>query len=175
MSRITFIYHHNSYKMIIKENNSINHILNEYASLLNENINDFLFLYKGKNLILGQNSINLTKNVNVIIMVFKRKKYNNGINDIICPDCKNLAFLNIKDDKNIEIDCHYHHKHAYSSMNEFMNTQIIDETRYKCGKCQNNKNLYKDKNFYICSCGKFICQLCFKNHFEIESHKLIEL
>jgi len=73
MSKITFTYHHNSYEMIIKEKNSIKKILNKYITNLKENIDDFLFLYKGKNL---NNLTEIFKeiNKNMIIMIFKKIK-----------------------------------------------------------------------------------------------------
>ena len=171
MSKITFIYHHNNYEMILKENHSINSILDNYAKILKENLNDFFFLYKGKNIFLfNEYLLNPIKNKNIIIMVFKRtKEFNNDINNIICPNCKNLAFLNIKDDKIISIECNNNHKHIYSSMNEFMNNQKIDESKLNCNICTNKINLYNDKNIF-CSFDKYICQLCIKKH----NHNLIE-
>ena len=177
MAKIIFIYGQNNYEMKFnnKNNISINSILYEYVRVLSENINELLFLYKGKNLVLfGKNLINLNFSQNLIIMVFKRKKNisNNDVNDIICPECENLGFLNIRDDKNFTIDCTNNHKYTYSSMNEFMNSQNIDKSKYICEICQNNKKLYNDNNYYFCSCGKYICQLCIKKH--SEDHLLIE-
>jgi len=152
MPKINFIYGQNNYGMNIKNNNSINFILYEYAKILGENINNLLFLYKGKNLSLFRsNLINLTRNQKLIIMVFKRKKnnINNDVNDIICPVCENLAFLNIRDDKNFSIDCTNNHKGIYSSMSELMNSQNIDKSKYICEICLNSKKLYNDKNYYF--------------------------
>ena len=175
MPKIIFLYEHNKYEMITKGNNSINNILNEYVAILDGNIDDFLFLYKGKNMILfGENLIKISKNKKIIIMVFKKIKNNNknDINDIICPICQNLSFLNIKDDNSILIECRYHHKFIYSSFNKFTKSQIIDESKYKCDICSNKSNLYNDNNFYFCSCEKYICQLCIKKH--NEDHNLIQ-
>jgi len=90
MPKITFIYGQNNYGMNIKNNNSINFILYEYAKILGENINNLLFLYKGKNLSLfGSNLINLTRNQKLIIMVFKRKK--NNINNF--QNIRDVGFI----------------------------------------------------------------------------------
>ena len=175
MPKINFIYEHNNYEIEAKENKTINYILNEYVTILNENLDDFLFLYKGKNIILfGENIINLSKNKNIMIMVFKKvKNYNKiEINDIICPVCQHLSFLNIKDDNNISIECPLYHKCKYSSFNTFIKSQIIDELKYKCEICLNKRNLYNDNNFYFCSCGISICQLCINKH--SEDHNLIK-
>ena len=84
---------------------------------------------------------------------------------MICPNCKNLTFLNLNGNnlnncknKNIN-ECSY----EYKSITEFMNEQIIDEKEIKCSICNNNKYLYGN-NFYICSCSNKICQLCINNH-----------
>ena len=85
--------------------------------------------------------------------------------NIICPDCKNLTFLNFGDD-NIN-NCKNNHEkecsNEYKSITQFMKNQIIDENEIKCSICNNSKNLYGD-NFYICSCQKKLCQLCNDKH-----------
>ena len=91
------------------------------------------------------------------------KKIKKDIGNIICPECKKLAFLNINEDNIIKIDnCISQHKSEYS-INEFIENQEIKENDIKCDICKNNKYFYNDK-FYICTCKKNICQLCRINH-----------
>ena len=112
--------------------------------------------------------------IKLIIQVFRKtkKKYNNDeLENIICPECKDLTFININGD-NININgCINKHKKAYT-INEFMKMQYIDEKEIKCDRCKNNKYLYND-NFYICSCKLKFCQLCFYKHKKKEGHNLI--
>ena len=99
-----------------------------------------------------------SNNKNIIITVYNLKRNinnDNGSDNIICPDCKNLTFLNFNDN-NIN-NCKNKHMNEktkeYTSITEFMNGQDIDDKEIKCSVCNNNKNLYGD-NFYICSCQK---------------------
>ena len=64
------------------------------------------------------------------------------------------------------------HKYLDLSINDFMETQ--KPINPNCDICQNNKALYND-NFYLCSCGKYLCKLCslqkhIFNHYKIEYH-----
>jgi len=82
------------------ENNNIS-IFHEYSKNINGNINNLLFLYEGKNIILNNsqpkaNTFKINKKL-AIIFVYNLN-INNNINYIsnnfICPDCKKLTFLN---------------------------------------------------------------------------------
>ena len=100
MSEIKFIYMKNIYEIKNNKNDiSILDLLSQYSSIININLNELLFLYKGKNLILNKiKKVNELKDNNIIILVFKlkmnKKKINNReIKDIICPECNNLAII----------------------------------------------------------------------------------
>ena len=175
MSKIRFVFERSKFEMILEGNDTIEVVLKKYAKLLSKNINDLIFLYKGKNILLYDNIKNRKKIKNkTYIQVFRKtkKKYNNDeLENIICPECKDLTFININGD-NININgCINKHKKAYT-INEFMKMQYIDEKEIKCDRCKNNKYLYND-NFYICSCKLKFCQLCFYKHKKKEGHNLI--
>ena len=94
---------------------------------------------------------------------------------IRCPACHNLSNLNIiKNDinkYNISLNnCINNHEYNNLSINEFINYQ--NNIKIECYFCKNNKNLYNN-NFYICSCGKYICKLCLKKH-NIKDHNIIK-
>ena len=180
MSKIIFIYRENKYEMVL-EDRKLN-IFYEYSKKIDSNINDLLFLYKGKNisLINSQIIINmLESNKNNIISVYNlnvnfNQKKDNIYENLICPNCKNLTFLNLNDN-NIN-NCKNHNtnesSYEYKSIMEFMNNQIIDEKEIKCNLCNNKKSLYRN-NFYICSCNKKVCQLCINKHKNNKKHKLM--
>ena len=44
-----------------------------------------------------------------------------------------------------------------------MKTQYINEESINCNFCNNNISIY-DEKFYICSCKKIICPLCYEFH-----------
>ena len=169
MSKTIFIYRKIKYEMLLENENS--NIFYEFSRKIDSKINDLIFLYKGKNISLNNSQIiiNMIKsNKNIIISVYNlniNHKNDNVYKNLICPNCKNLTFLNLNGNnlnncknKNIN-ECSY----EYKSITEFMNEQIIDEKEIKCSICNNNKYLYGN-NFYICSCGDKICQLCINKH-----------
>ena len=158
----------NKYEFIL-ENKSINRVLLEFSRLININMKDLLFFYKGKKISLNKNII---INKKTIISVFNIRKItnNNEIPYIICPDCKNLAFLIVNNDKITINNCINKHKNIDLSINDFIKSQIIDESNIKCDICNNNKYLYGE-NFYVCSCQKYICQLCITNH-KLDNHNI---
>ena len=176
MSKIFFIYRENEYEMILEDRNL--NIFYQYSKTIDANINDLLFLYNGKKISLNdfQIIINMLKsNKNIIISVYNlniNKKNDNIYENLICPSCKNLTFLNFNDNninncKNMK-ECSY----EYKSITEFMSNQIIEEKEIKCSLCNNNKFLYGN-NFFICSCKNKICQLCINKHENNNNHNLI--
>ena len=164
--KIKFRYGYNEYIIKFEQKDLLKNVLNKYSAILDEDINNLIFIFKGK-ILSTNNQCKLNKLNNRIIFVFKKNnKINKNIKYILCPDCKNLSFLNIIDNNFIIENCNNNHKNIYSSINEFIENQIIDEIGYKCEECGNNKKLYNNNNFYICSCGKNICKLCINKHKE---------
>ena len=164
MSKIKFIYENNIYEMTVEENDSIENILDKYIKLLSIEKKYLLFLYKGMNIIENKDKLNKLKNKNIIITIIYKdnnKDIKEELKNIICPYCKDLAFININED-NININCINNHKEEYF-INNFIERQNIKENEIKCNICKNKKYLYND-NFYICTCNKYICQLCMNNH-----------
>ena len=181
MLKITLVYEKKKYVKIQEINQivHINNLLEEYSKLINIQKKDLSFIYKGKDISFDNKKIQTqikknNNNKNIIISVFslkKNKNYKIDSNNIICPDCRNLAFLNIVGDKIIINKCVGQHNNTFLSINDFIESQIIDERKIKCNICKNSKFLYN--NFYYCSCGKFICPLC-KEHHDNKNHNLIE-
>ena len=181
MSKIIFIYRKNKYEMTLDNKNPNVNIFNEYSKKIDGKMNALLFLYKGKNISLMDSKmiINKFKSIkNIIISVYNSNinyKIDNINENSLCPDCKNLTFFNFNN-KNIISNCKNKHinkcKYEYTSITEFMNSQIIDEKDIECNICNNNKYLYGN-NFYICSCHKKLCQLCINKHEKNDKHNLI--
>ena len=165
MSIIKFIYENNIFEMIFEGNDSIKNIIDKYMKLLSIEIKDLLFLYKGINILEKKDRFIKFKNKNIIISIINKNNNKNRdiieLKNIICPDCKELAIININEE-NININCINNHKKDYF-INSFIESQNIKENEIKCNICKNKKCLYND-NFYICTCNKYICQLCMNNH-----------
>ena len=172
-----FIYKKKEYLMNIENDNSIIEIITKFLSIINENENNVIFLYKGKKLSFKfENILNKLNHNNIIISVFNIKNSktdNEKFNYIKCPKCYNLSFLSINNNNNITLEnCINNHKFDDILIHEFIKKQKKNLENIECNICNNNKNLYNN-NFYICSCGKRICKLCLENH-NIENHNIIE-
>ena len=174
MSEIRFVYENNQYNMSNLNGDSLSQLLCNFLNLINKKKEDIIFLYKGKNLLINQIEIN-TFNSNYKIFVFNITKDRNKVentNYIICPKCKNLQLFNLIDDKISLENCANNHQFKELSFNDFSKGQMIEQSKINCSKCKNNKNLYNN-NFYICSCGIYICKLCMSEH-NIKGHYMIE-
>ena len=93
--------------------------------------------------------------------------------DIICPKCGELCLLGYKDYKIILNNCKNKDENIIS-LDEFENTQIINENKIICNICNtNNKSKPYNKKFCICStCNKNVCLLCKEKH--DKSHIIID-
>jgi len=85
-------------------------VIKKFIKIIGEK--DLLFLYKGKNILENEDILNKIKNNNIIIItVIKKNQIKNNIGNIICPECKELTFLNINEDNIIKLDnCINDHK-----------------------------------------------------------------
>ena len=173
MTILKFIYGNNHFEKICNDKNeSIIHILLEYSSIINKDMKELLFIYNGKQLSFkNDDKISYLKNnkIKIFVLNLNNKKENKELNQILCPECKEMTILNFDEDKIVINNCINKHNNINYSINELMKNQYINEL--KCDICKNDKYLYNDK-FYICSCKKYICSLCAILHGK--THKMIE-
>ena len=150
-------------------------ILKIYSQNIVKNINDLFFLINGEIISLKDKRIlNDFKKKKIKIFIINNNKKKNLIkkeNNILCPQCKDLAFVNFNEDK---LSIYFSQNHTFSNvkLEEFLENQYIDESGVICQICENNKSLYED-NFYICECKKNICELCYSFKLEHKKHKKI--
>ena len=85
---------------------------------------------------------------------------------VICPICGELALIKFKNSKISICECKYHHNIDDLNLNEFENSQLINESKIICDICErNNKNDSYRNIFYICNtCKLYLCPLCKANH-----------
>ena len=174
---LTFIYMKNISKKNYDGDESIIEILKLYSLNIVKNINDLFFLINGEIISLkDKRTLKNFKKKKINIFIINNNKKKNFIkkeNNILCPKCKDLAFINFKEDK-LSITCSQNHAFLNVKLEEFLENQYIDESGVTCEDCENNKSLYED-NFYICECKKKICQLCYSFKLEHIKHKKINI
>ena len=149
----------------------------EYKDNKNEEEDDDDFEEIKESNINEKKKINQLKNKNITIFVFNMKPFSKvqELSNIICPKCKNLSLVNINNiDYKISINnCKNNHQSKNLTLNNYSNSQYIDESKIKCELCKNSKYLYEEE-FYKCSCGLYICGLCFCHH-NLSNHALVKL
>ena len=142
-------------------------------------------IYNNNELIYNGNKINIDssfeeiineedkkKNIMKIKIIFKIKKIDEDRDkeklniikskDIICPQCGESIFMNIKDYKINLYGCKNNHRINNLLCSEFEKTQNIDLSKIICNIC-NVKTKDKTHNnfFFRClTCGKNLCPLC---------------
>ena len=95
------------------------------------------------------------------------------LENILCPECKNLAFITYNDE-NITLDCRICNKKNNYSLNEFMDIQF-ESSNFRCDDCKSINNFFDASNeSYICNnCNKNLCYGCHLKHKKIE-HNVID-
>ena len=88
-----------------------------------------------------------------------------GSKDIICPKCGEICLINFKDYNIILNNCKNKHE-SLIMLNEYDNTQNINENKIICDICKNSsKSKSYNNKFYLCgTCNKKLCLLCKENH-----------
>ena len=106
-------------------------------------------------------------------LIRNKDKKNWKLENILCPECKNLAFI-IYNDESIILDCRICNKKNNYSLNEFMDIQF-EISNFRCDDCKSINNFYDANNeSYICSnCNKKLCYSCHLRHKKIE-HNVID-
>ena len=183
MAEVEFSYKGNSYIIQSNINEKMIKICEKLTSKINKDINTIYFLYNGDKI---KQELTFIEQANDIDK--NRKKMNIFVNDlntkslisssikskeIICPKCFENCRINIKDFKINLFGCKNGHEIKNISLNEFEQTQYIDESKIQCDVCkQKNKSEVFDNLFYICNtCNKKICPLCQSKH--DKKHRII--
>ena len=183
MAEINFTYIGRETLIQCKNEDKLKDICEQFCTKQQKDIDKLIFIYSGEVLNLEftlKDVINKTdkenKKMNVLVYDRNTTNINERIiksKDIICPKCGELCLLNFNEYK-IELNnCKNKHENIIS-LNEFENTQNINENKIICNICNiNNKGKAYNNKFYICgTCNKNICLLCKNNH--NKNHILID-
>ena len=116
-----------------------------------------------------------SKIMNIVVIMNEVFQGNNKIQskDIICPICKEIILINIKDFKIDLSGCKCKLNLNNLSLFQYEQTQKIDLLKIKCDQCNERNKFDSHKNiFYFCfTCNKNLCPLCKENH--NQSHLII--
>ena len=164
-------------------NEKIKNILQKYVIKIEKKIDDLFFLYGGgpinEDITFEElaNSEDKKRNkISILVndkgdgcgkITIKKSKY------IICPKCKDNIRICINDFKISLYDCKNKHKIENLLINEFVNTQNIDESQIICQFCKKDKSQTYQNKFYLCQeCQSNLCPLCISIH--DKSHNIID-
>lgn len=180
---IKIIYNTQEIKIMANNNEYMKDIFKRFFINANitKNTKNFYFLCEGVKISeeMKINEINNNKNElnilvysNTTIINEPQKKYSKLI---ICPECEWSCEININDYK-INLDqCDNGHNFHNILIEEFNNTQIIDETKIKCNECNNLKDkAYNGQFYFCCKCNCYLCPLCRTNHNNNINHIILD-
>jgi len=187
MAEVEFNYKGSKVIIQCKEFEIMKDICQSFIKQIEEDKNKIYFSYNGnegntfdENLTFEQmiNSEDKKRN-KMNILVFKNEIKEEEVKDIIkskdiiCPICGQSIRIDIKDYKITLFECKNNHKIDNILLDEFENTQNIDNKKIICEICKNNykSNSYNKIFYKCCKCEKNICPLCKLNH--DKTHKII--
>ena len=184
-TKINFIYQNQKIEMNFNKNDLVKDILASFALKIEKTIDDLNFLFSGEKISINvvQKLSDLNNKDEITISVYPKNesalkpagiimpmnlKFKES-NHIICPKCKYMSEIDINNFKITLKNCNNNHSMSGFFMNDFVNTQYIDESRIKCKYCNKSENeLLNDKNnkLLLCSCGTITCMSCLEKHKE---------
>ena len=166
------------------EKDKMKDLIERFCTKASAKKDSIYFLYKGnqidENSSLEQILKSKTQNEKITLIAYEIDEEDNKKNEalvkspqIICPNCKDIGIIQIKNYK-INIECKNNHKTENISFENFEKTQKIDESKIICDKCgENNKSESFNKEFHYClECKKNFCTLC-KSKYYKEKHNLV--
>ena len=171
---LNFIYNNHELKIPAKRNEFMKDIFKRYIIKIEKNINDIYFLYNGNKIndeIKLEEINNLDNNINILVYEYmdideNENKYTiKHSKDIICPICSENCLISIEDYKIKLNQCDNEHQMPNLLLDEFNDSQKIDESKIICHDCKKNKlEIYDNKLFKCCECNYNLCPLCITKH-----------
>ena len=170
------------YNIQCRREEKMKDICDRFISKLGLNKNNIVLIYSGdkinNDLTFIEQANENDKNRNEMnILVQEISQNSNSLiksKDVICPDCKENCIISIVDYKIILYECKNGHKYNNLFLDEFNNTQLINESNIICSNCNIvNKSQTKNRTFNKClTCEQNLCPLCKIKH--NKEHKIIE-
>ena len=153
---IVFLYEQIELKIQSKSKEYIKNIIKKFLEKAEKDKQELIFLYNGKilneeiqlkDIINDDNEIKISvydinENTNIIQNTENKKQSK----DIICTKCGHNCLIDFKDYKIILNKCDNNHNVPNIFLNEFNNSQMINQSQIVCKECNNKKsevyNLY---------------------------------
>ena len=166
-------------------NEKMEEIIKRFISKIGKKEDELYFIYGGSlidsNLTFKDQANEDDKKRNKISILVTKKQDDNDEEEslkkskyIICPKCKESSRIIVENYKIGFYDCKNDHKISNILINDFENTQSINEAKIICQNCNEvNKSTSHDNIFFICNeCKKNLCQLCRLKH--DKTHNIID-
>ena len=153
---VKFTYQGETLEIECSRDEYIKDIIKKYFTKLQKEIKDAYYLYNGTTVDQELKLEQINKKDSMInILVESPENIDKKIiqkysNDIICPQCGEICFININDYKINLNKCKNNH-YDDLLLNEFKEKQKIDESKILCNDCKkfNKSNTIKNKFFYM--------------------------
>ena len=185
MSKVDFNFKGGSTIIQCNENDSMDSICSKFSDKIQIDKNKLIFSYNGKGGNEFNKSLSFSEMANLedkiknkmSVLVFTNEgnnKSNNIIKSkvVICPECKEISKLNIKNYKVTISDCKNKHIKENLSLSEFEDSQKIDLSQILCHECKKSKAETFQKKFNYCiNCNINLCPICENKH--DENHSII--
>jgi len=181
MSNVNFSFNGQIITVQGKKDEKMREICQSFGSKIGIDINKYIYLNGGK-IINFDSKLKELGEINDSSILVIDKLTESTKNDakslvqskeVICPKCQENCRLYIKNYKIKLADCKNRHRTNNILLNEFYNTQFINESNIKCGNnCENSKSeAFKGKFYKCCNCKINLCPLCYAKH--DKKHKII--
>ena len=181
MNKVDFSYSGENYFVQCNNDDKMKDIVTKFLNKIGKNGNNLYYLYNGQimneELIFEKcaNALDKSRNyMNVLVIEGQDSDEDSNLKKsiyVICPTCNENAFLTIEDFKIVIHGCKNGHKIENIKINEFENTQYIDQSKIKCDECENLKSETRENKLYICyTCKKNLCPKCKDSHDETHTN-----
>ena len=186
MAEVEFYYKQDIIKIQCNREDKMKDTIQKFANKISKIHDDLCMLYDGNKIneeltFFEIANIEDKKRNKMKILIYDIEKENPQANkklefskNIICPKCKEDALLNYNEYKFNLSSCKNEHKIENILLNEFENTQMIDESTIKCESCEKDKSIIFENKFNRClSCKMNLCPLCSSSHIN-KKHNIID-
>ena len=178
MATIEFIYEQVPTDIQVDLTDKFEVAVQRYKNKMNKNLENLVFLAKGKYLkgdeivgnIIDHNSVKTKVLVyqwlNTINTIILGNKIGQKSKNIICPECQQPCKICIKDTKIRLYGCKYGHNIENIKIDEFENTQKIKLSSIICDECivQNIGNTNNNEFYQCIDCNMKLCPYCKADH-----------
>ena len=186
MLEVEFLYGGKKIDIQCKSEEKMEEIINRFLGKAGKTKEQLFFIYGGEivneNLTLNSqaNDNDKKRNKMSILVNNKTEDYTNDEQSlkksqyIICPECKESSRIKVDNYKIGFYDCKNGHNINDILINDFDQTQNIDEAKIICQNCNkiNKSTSYKNIFFLCYDCKKNLCSLCQSIH--DTNHNLID-